>query len=607
MSAPDSGSNVSATAYDVLANRDVYVDDDQLQRVRHAEKEAATAASNTDRARRERHRRVQEHESRIRSAVTSAVESQSTGSRGPSGWRERLRQSGLDKISTTTPTVVTVSDTTVSRSTAPVAKPLRAATAGSDLTLTSDSDGGAPGPLPTTGPVNDQALINRAVDAAVKRVQNPRHMSRVRRYVTEELKHRISGLASDSDEVSVGSGDDNDMQAMKYWRKMLSLEEKEIETGFTTVVVLVADVVESILSDVLDFHAFETKDLSTKVHEAVDGGRFRSAIRHFCNSPSAEFMKNPYLNAVATFASIALSNHMDKAKGLVTSLSRKKPAVGIRRKKAVDKVKRRNQSRRSRKSAESCGRRSNRRRERSPRAQRHRRHRRRRSPSPPSNSYTGSSRSSSSDESRSSHSGGNGNKGRGRHQRRSRDGGLSPSPPSSRDSVGPPVRAIDEASPQSHSVTFRLPSNCHQVDTGRPAESGPVSVPPRSPPRGDARPPSPNLTKGVSPPPLAPVRGGSPAGSATSGPTQREVDAMLGDLGRFIGRAEESTQMVTDPVTGAQRPMMSGVNVGSMGNILKHSGKLAPKITHMNDSIARQNKIAREREDLGPPPSISME
>lgn len=314
---------MSETGLRVLANKQVYFSEEEVKNIIQREEDESLMISNREKVLEDRERRQQEHRSKIRSVLSTTMGSVTPSvhlpSLGTEPWREKLRHLGYDK------------GTSLSR------EPIE------------DSDVES---IPQNNHIQDdrRQLLKEVTEAVLEKVANPRHREQVKRYAAEELKYRMQGLRtsdnSSEDNESVNS-DNHDLQEMKYWRKHLSLEDKEIENGFTTVIVLVADIIESIVSEVMDFHAFETKNLSNMVQEAVDGGRFQSAIKHLCNSSVAKVMQNPYYNALSTFASIALKNHMNQQKGIITNIQ-KKDTSG-KRQKAVTRVKKRREYRNNRK------------------------------------------------------------------------------------------------------------------------------------------------------------------------------------------------------------------------------------------------------------------
>lgn len=320
----DKDCRTSESGLEILANKSVYVSAAELQQMkdeRHKE----------EYARRERRRREDEYSRKVESHRDRWEPSQTLDNDSDSDLRQRMRKLGLTRV-TQSPREYSTT---------------RGGYEGIGSAVQDMTDNRTRDFEPNL--VNPK-IMDDAVAAVIRKLNDPRMNSNVKRYLAEELRRRYNGLADDESELdSIHSDGDMDLQEMKYWQKQLSLEDREIEGGFTTVIVLAADMIESILSEVMDFHAFETRDLSGKVQEAVDDGRFRSAIRHFCNSGSAQFMKNPYYNALTTFASIALKNHMDHQKGVVTKIRKSNPEVGKRRKKARENVQRRKKNRNDRK------------------------------------------------------------------------------------------------------------------------------------------------------------------------------------------------------------------------------------------------------------------
>ena len=322
----DVSSLLSESGLAVLANRDVYVADDELETMRQEQERKRRAMAEAQTRRVDRAQRQTVHSQKVQSVVSDAPAASSLN------WRDRVRAMGAHLPSA-----------------APVASVA------------------TPPPPPSTRPPQspppqaqvDQRAIDEAVRRAVERMGKPQHQERLKRYVAEELKHRMDGIRS---EVGGGGGEedpetdekDEDLlgKEQRYWRQYLSLEDQEVANGFTTVVLLIADVVETMLSDVMDFHVFETKGLSDQMKEAVDGGRFRSAIRRFRDSGGASFMKDPYKNALTTFAGIALKNHMDAQKGVVTKVV-KKPDEGLKKKREKNKAKLKERQRKRKQAAES--------------------------------------------------------------------------------------------------------------------------------------------------------------------------------------------------------------------------------------------------------------
>jgi hypothetical protein len=141
------------------------------------------------------------------------------------------------------------------------------------------------------------------------------------KYMEDDVKFRIKDLenmgikASDGFDLEVA---DKRRKEMEHWRMKLSLEEKELAENCSTFIAVGADLLEG-LCDAINFHAFETKDLSKEMDGAITDGRFNSCIRQYANMGGNQFMKNPLMNFLTTFSSIALKNHLGQKKTSIMS------------------------------------------------------------------------------------------------------------------------------------------------------------------------------------------------------------------------------------------------------------------------------------------------
>jgi hypothetical protein len=120
---------------------------------------------------------------------------------------------------------------------------------------------------------------------------------------------------------------DKRRKEMEHWRMKLTLEEKELEQNCSTFIAVGADLLEG-LCDAIDFHTFETKHLSAEMEDAIKSGRFNSCVKQYANMGGGQFMKNPLMNFLTTFSSIALKNHLNqkKSKALNGSKTNKRSA-----------------------------------------------------------------------------------------------------------------------------------------------------------------------------------------------------------------------------------------------------------------------------------------
>jgi hypothetical protein len=91
-------------------------------------------------------------------------------------------------------------------------------------------------------------------------------------------------------------------------RQQVTLEEQQIIDSITTVIGMVAQVVE-IGANTMDFHMIETQDLSVEVQRAVDNEEFSIALRHMLQQGGGELFKNPYISIGTLVMSLVMKNH----------------------------------------------------------------------------------------------------------------------------------------------------------------------------------------------------------------------------------------------------------------------------------------------------------
>lgn len=101
----------------------------------------------------------------------------------------------------------------------------------------------------------------------------------------------------------------------EHYQQHHELGKEELKNGFELGIVFITQLVEGILCDVLNFHAFETSGLSDEIKKAVKEGTFDNTVRHLAQSKIAQYLKDPKYNALYHFFMVAVNNHWDQTKG----------------------------------------------------------------------------------------------------------------------------------------------------------------------------------------------------------------------------------------------------------------------------------------------------
>jgi hypothetical protein len=395
------------------------------------------------------------------------------------------------------------------------------------------------------------------VGRVVRKVGDPSQHDRIKRHVVEDLQQRMRRMDESRSpppspgELSAGS----DVEEVRYNARVMSLEDKEIANTFSTVVVVVADLIELMVSDILGFHSFETKNLAKEMRKAVDAGSFEPAVRHFCETEASGFMRNPYNNALLTFASVTLRNHMNHQRGVVV---RTKPPKGQAKAK----------SRAARQKVDS-------------RAQAKRKKRRR--PEPIDEEPSEDEKAEDDEEDQED------------------DNEIPPFSPASSLHVPrrrPPTShrrpppGVDELPPSRRSTPRQSASPRsavkHVVERTRP------HTPPLSPLS-----PSPSLPPPV-PPPLPQMRAPSPGPSEPSSPVDHA--ALRAELN--MGSRDSS---VIDPLTGHARADLSQVKLGggasAMNDMIGNMGKMGGHVRTFTQIVKADHELKEERDNLGDAPT----
>ena len=177
----------------------------------------------------------------------------------------------------------------------------------------------------TTVPSNSQMdkLVELAVIKALKKhsFKTDTESLHYDNYLEDDVNYRLKNMKEQGVEYS----DDFDLNTankrrkeLEHWRMKLTLEEQELEQNCSTFIAVGADLLEG-LCDAVDFKAFETRSLSGEMDKAIRDGRFSSCVKHYTNMGGGKFMKNPLLNFLTTFSSIALKNHLNQKKNKILS------------------------------------------------------------------------------------------------------------------------------------------------------------------------------------------------------------------------------------------------------------------------------------------------
>lgn len=177
-----------------------------------------------------------------------------------------------------------------------------------------DHDRMASGKGPDAGRID---RMSRAVERDV--VDMPDFKQEFEKYVEDDVDYRIRGMK----EIGINPSEGFDLnlagkrrKEMEHWRMKLTLEEKELAENCSTFIAVGADLLEG-LCGAINFHAFETKHLSREMDSAIKEGRFSSCIRQYANMGGTQWLKNPLMNFVTTFCSVALKNHLGQKKNKV--------------------------------------------------------------------------------------------------------------------------------------------------------------------------------------------------------------------------------------------------------------------------------------------------
>jgi hypothetical protein len=439
-----------------------------------------------------------------------------------------------------------------------------------------------------------------------------RYRDKVRDFVREELRHRISDSESMTDS-------NMDVEEMRYWKKTLSLEDEEIANGFNTMVIIFADMVETMMSDVMDFHTFETKDLSDRMQKAVDDGRFKSAVQHFCDSGNATFMKNPLYNAAATFVSVALRNHVDQKKGKVFTFGKRDKERKSKKESSKAKVRARKEKRDDLSYSES---------EKQSDSERHSGYVSSSHESHGSRRSHESRRSHDSRKSQGSHESRKSRKSQGSHESRGSQRSREDLPTRKRKRKSRPVKV-----PFDTRVSAYRSKPLHTYSDGESELSAPsepsVSMSSEASLEHNERQRESQESRGIQRESQE-SRGvqresqesrGVQRESKESRGIQRESQESRGvnkvkvggienksvvdvdrEMDLLLGQTK-SEEIIEDPITGEERVSLETYDDEVTGMMDKLS-RLTPKIRHINNGLLQQQGIRRARHELGPPPGL---
>ena len=312
----------------ILANPSVYVSDEEIQRMKGDRERQKSQIIEMNRRKSDRQYR---REQQMRNNTSEISENASDTSAGTSDWRQRLHEMHKRSVLESVPED-THSEKTKSRSPrrSPRRSRSRSRSRSHSRSRTSHSSrrsrsrshsrprrrSRSKSRSQASSSELDKSVMEEVVREAMEKLGVNRGKSeKYKSYIEQELRHRLRQVGETSD---VEGDDDLRKKELRYWRKHMSLEDEELANSFSTFVNLISTIIETFVSDVMGIHVFETKGLAASVEKAVESGRFRSAIRHFCNSGGSSVMANPITNALITFSSIALKNHLRAQKGILT-------------------------------------------------------------------------------------------------------------------------------------------------------------------------------------------------------------------------------------------------------------------------------------------------
>ena len=199
---------------------------------------------------------------------------------------------------------------------------------------------------PDLSPTQIQKLVELSVMRALKKHgppsldQFPTINNDYNNYMEDDVEYRLKNMHQQGVEYSRNfdlETADKRRKEMEHWRMKLTLEERELEQNCSTFIAVGADLLEG-LCDAIDFHTFETKHLSVQMDDAIRDGRFNSCIKQYANMGGGQFMKNPLLNFLSTFSSVALKNHLSQKKNKILTGGNKSQRTTLRSSKRIQEV-----------------------------------------------------------------------------------------------------------------------------------------------------------------------------------------------------------------------------------------------------------------------------
>lgn len=143
-------------------------------------------------------------------------------------------------------------------------------------------------------------------------------------YRKDDIDFRIKQHRNNASEDSFDLDTmDQRRKDMETYRIALTMEEKFLKDNCSMFIEFGANIMES-MCEAIDFHVFETRQLSEKMEAALAKGQFDACFKQYANMGGNDWMKNPYMNFVGTFCSIALSNHLAQKKSMYFDTKNKK-------------------------------------------------------------------------------------------------------------------------------------------------------------------------------------------------------------------------------------------------------------------------------------------
>ena len=105
---------------------------------------------------------------------------------------------------------------------------------------------------------------------------------------------------------------------MKLWDEKLTLDQTSRQNQYKMLISFGAEFIEA-TCEALGFLAFKTKNLSSKVEEAIESGDFDECVRQYCNMNTNSVLKHPLSHFGTLFCRIALKNHLHEEKSTFAS------------------------------------------------------------------------------------------------------------------------------------------------------------------------------------------------------------------------------------------------------------------------------------------------